>query len=293
MATLSLAVFRAVRRIQIRTRRLVETQLLGAYRSAFKGRGVEFEEVREFQPGDDTRYIDWNVTARMHAPFVKNFREERELTVMLLVDISASTQFGSNGRSKSDIIAEIGALIAFSAIANNDKIGLLLFSGDVEKYIPPTKGQKHALRVVRELLTAKAHQKGTDLNQALTFLSRLQRKPAVCFVISDFLTGDLANSLKVAAKRYDCIAVRVLDQRELTLPKLALMRLRDLESGLELLVDGTNRSLNNAFRTRGEKLLQQQAQVFERLGIGLIDVRTDTPYEQAMRRYFYSRKRKR
>lgn len=281
-----------VRRIHIRTRHLVADALLGAYRSAFRGRGMEFEEVREFQAGDELRHIDWNVTARMHVPFVKTYREERALTVMLVVDVSASARFGSGQRTKNTLMAEIGALIALSAIANHDNIGLLLFSGDVEKYVPPGKGQRHALRVIRELLTAEARQPGTDLTQALTFLGRLHTKPAVCFIISDFLIDDDTHALKLASKRYDCIAIRVLDPRELTLPKLGLLNVRDLEGGQDLLIDSSQMAFQESFQHHSQQRLHEQTSLFNRLGVGLIDLRTDLSYKEAIHRFFKERSRR-
>lgn len=281
-----------VHRIHIRTRHLVESALLGAYRSAFKGKGREVEDVREFQEGDEQRSVDWNVTARMNTPYVKTYREERALTVMLLVDISASSQFGTGLRTKSSLIAEIGALIALSTIGNQDQVGLLLFSGQVEKYIPPAKGQRHALRVIRELLTAKPTHPGSDLEQALTFLSRLHSKPAICFLISDFLPSAESHPLKLASRRYDCIAIRVLDPRELTLPKVGLLNLRDLESGQDVLIDSSSAKFQEHFNQNTESDLQQQDLLFKRLGIGLIDLRTHLPYSEAMRKYFEARSRR-
>jgi uncharacterized protein (DUF58 family) len=279
-----------VRRIHIRTRHLVSDALLGVYRSAFRGRGMEFEEVREFQAGDELRHIDWNVTARMNTPFVKTYREERSLTIMLIVDVSSSARFGSGQRTKKTLMAEIGALLALSAIANQDKIGLLLFSGDVQKYLPPGKGQRHALRVIRELLTAEAQQPGTDLTQALTFLGRLHAKPAVSFILSDFLfESDHSHALKLASKRYDCIAVRVLDPRELILPKLALVTFKDLESGQEVLVDSSQQAFQENFQQRVQQRLQHQQELFKRLGIGLIDLRTNMSYTDAIRQFFRDR----
>lgn len=280
-----------VRRIHMRTRHLVSDRLLGVYRSAFKGRGPEFDAVREFQDGDEIRDIDWNVMARMNAPFVKTYREERSLTLMLVVDVSASVRFGSGQRTKNMLIAELGALLALSAIANQDNIGLLLFSGDVEKYVPPGRGQRHALRVIRDLLTAEARQPGTDFTQALTFLGHLHRKPAICFLISDFLFDSDPHILKLASKRYDCIAVRVLDPRELKLPDVGLLNVRDLETGKEMLIDTSQRAFQEYFQQSGQQRLQQQNALFKRLNIDLIDLRTNVSYSDSIRRFFKERSR--
>lgn len=290
LATLSPRAFQDILRIQIRTRRLIAGELLGTYRSAFKGHGMEFNEVREFEPGDDLRHIDWNVTARMRQPFVKTYREERSLTVNLIVDVSASARFGSVTRSKQALIAEIGALLAFSAIENNDKIGLLLFSGDVEEYLPPTTGQRHALRIVRDLLTAKARQPGTDLGRALTFLGRLQKKPAICFIISDFLTDHYAHALKIASKHYECVAIRVLDPRELVIPPLQLLRMRDLETNQDVLIDTSDTRFQHEFEQHTKDLMAHQEHLFKRLGVGLIDIRTEVPYTRPIKQFFLQHK---
>lgn len=282
-----------VHRIHIRTRHLVESALLGAYRSAFKGRGREVEDVREFQEGDELRSVDWNVTARMNTPYVKTYREERALTVMLVVDISTSSRFGTGQQTKNSLIAEIGALIALSTIGNQDQVGLLLFSDTVEKYLPPAKGQRHALRVIRELLTTTPEHPGSDLGQALTFLSRLHTKPAICFLISDFLPGAESHALKLASHRYDCIAVRVLDPRELLLPQIGLVNFRDLESGQDVLIDSSSSAFQEHFQQVTSKSREEQDLLFKRLGIGLIDLRTHLPYAEAMRRYFEERSRRR
>lgn len=283
---------REIRRIQMRTKHLVDTLLLGSYRSAFKGIGMEFEEVRPFQPGDDVRYIDWNVTARSGAPHVKTFREERALTVLLVVDISASGLFGSTHRSKSSLMAEIGALLAFSAIENQDKIGLLLFSSRIEKYLPPKKGLRHALRVVRELLVTEPQERGTDLGQALSFLRSVQRRTCICFVLSDFLTTGYEQALKVASKHYDLIAVRVSDPGEKSLPPLKLVTLQDLEAQQERLVDLSNPAFRAAFAQQVEQRLERQDRLFHQLGVGLIDLQTDQTYEKAIHRFFKSREKR-
>lgn len=289
MSKLTINDLREIRRIQIRTQRLVSTGLIGAYRSAFKGQGREFLDVREFESGDDIKHIDWNVTARMNQPFVKKFQEERALTVMLVVDVSASAKFGSRDRAKSEFIAEVAGLLAFSAIDNHDRIGLLIFSGDVEKYLPPAKGRRHALRVIRELLATEGRQPGTDLGHALSFLGKIQKKSAVCFIISDFLTSDYEHQLKVAAKRYDCIAIRVLDPRELDLPSIGLLHLEDLETGQKALVDSSDVATQRLFHQKTQEMLEKQRRFINSLGVGLIDIRTDTSYLHAIRSFFHHR----
>jgi uncharacterized protein (DUF58 family) len=253
-------VLRKVRHIEIRTRRLVNDMFGGEYHSVFKGLGMEFAEVREYAAGDDIRSIDWNVTARMGHPFVKLFREERELTVVLLVDQSASEYFGTRERLKSELAAEIGALLALSAVENNDRVGLVLFTDRVELTVPPAKGRRHVLRVVREILAHQPEGKGTDLAGALDHLSRLQKRRAVVFLISDFLAQGYEQSLSIASRRHDLIAVRLRDRREEMLPSVGVVALRDLETGRDLIVDTSNRGV----RARFAKNLVERERAFVR-----------------------------
>lgn len=283
-------ILRDIRRIHLQTRRFVETHLLGAYRSAFKGRGLEFLEARPFSQGDELRHIDWNVTARMQEPFVKSYREERALTVVLVADISDSLRFGSGDKSKRALMAEVSALLAISAIENHDKIGLLLFSGDVEKYLPPARGPRHALRIIRELMAAKARQPGTDLSQALTFLGRVQKKHALCFILSDFLGDYDKPALKLAAKRYECTAVRIFDPRELDFPRLKFLQIRDLETGEQRLVNSSGRSFQRDFQKKTRELLAEQDRCFQKLNIGVLDLNASVPYAHALLQYFQRRK---
>jgi len=253
-------VLRKVRHIEIRTRRLVNDMFGGEYHSVFKGLGMEFAEVREYAAGDDIRSIDWNVTARMGHPFVKLFREERELTVVLLVDQSASEYFGTRERLKSELAAEIGALLALSAVENNDRVGLVLFTDRVELTVPPAKGRRHVLRVVREILAHQPEGKGTDLAGALDHLSRLQKRRAVVFLISDFLAQGYEQSLSIASRRHDLIALRLRDRREEMLPSVGVVALRDLETGRDLIVDTSNRGV----RARFAKNLVERERAFVR-----------------------------
>lgn len=252
---------RQIRYIQIFTSRAVNDILAGEYQSVFKGRGMEFDEVREYQPGDDVRSIDWNVTARSGHPFVKRYVEERELTVLLVVDISASGLFGSVVKKKSEVAAELCALLAFSAIKNNDKVGLLLFSNRIEKFIPPRKGGSHVLRIIREVLGYQPEDTGTDLAQALEYLGRVAHKRGVVFVLSDFLSPDFKKPLGLLARRHDLIAVSIIDRRELSMPGLGLIELTDAESGATVVVD----SSDGAFQARYQELGRRRQQGLQRL----------------------------
>ena len=240
-------VLRKVRHIEIRTRRLVTDMFGGEYHSVFKGLGMEFAEVREYAAGDDIRSIDWNVTARMGHPFVKLYREERELTVVLLVDQSASEFFGTHERLKSELAAEVAALLALSAVENNDRVGLVLFTDRVELTVPPAKGRRHVLRVVREILAHQPSGRGTDLAGALDHLCRLQKRRAVVFLISDFLAQGYEQSLSIASKRHDLVALRLRDRREEILPSVGVVALRDLETGRDFMVDTSNRNVRARF----------------------------------------------
>ncbi|HUP22899.1 MAG TPA: DUF58 domain-containing protein, partial [Thermoanaerobaculia bacterium] len=229
--------FEQIKQIQIRTQRLVTDALAGEYESAFKGRGMEFEQVREYVPGDDIRHIDWNVTARMSHPYVKEHREERELTVMLLVDHSSSGDFGTSRKTKNEVAAEVAAILAYTAIRNHDRVGLVLFSDEVELFIPPKKGRSHVWRVIREILSFRATRRHTDIDGALEFLGRVTPRRVVAFLISDFLDQGFENRLRVAARRHDLTAITVTDPRETELPDVGLLELEDAESGELVLVD--------------------------------------------------------
>lgn len=282
-------ILRKVRRIQIVTSALVNDVFAGQYHSAFKGRGIEFEEVREYQIGDDVRTIDWNVTARVGRPFVKNFREERELTVVLLVDVSASQDFGTREQLKSELVAELGATLAFSAITNNDKVGLILFSDRIERIVPARKGTRHVLRVVRELLYHQPVGRGTDVALALEYLDRVLTRRSVVFLISDFQTGEFSRSLTIVRHRHDLIPVRVRDPREDELPPVRFIELYDPETGEQWLADTASATFRRRFAELADRRRQGLTAEFRRLGLDLIDVVTGEPFVEPLRRFFRQR----
>lgn len=283
-----------IRRIAIQTKHMATDALIGAFPSVFKGKGMEFDEVREYQEGDEQRDIDWNVTARMGRHFVKSFRQERQVTILLAVDLSASCRFGSCHTSKAVTIAELAAALAFSAISNNDRVGLLLFSDRIEKYIPPKQGQRHVLRIIRELLTPRKSHEKTDIKCALHYLSKVQRRFAICFIISDFLVPeDYLKEAMLASKRYDAIAIRVLDPLELVFPDVGLVQLRDLESCQQLLVDSSNAALRSRFAAEQQAALHRHTKLLMSAGIDLIDVQTDGSYMLELKKFFRMRLRKR
>jgi len=289
MADKILELIKKIRKIQIRTTQIADTLLAGAWHSAFKGRGMQFEEVRSYQPGDEIRDIDWNVTARMNHPYVKVYKEERELTVILLVDISASCQFGSSDRLKKELIAEISSVLAFAAIKNNDNVGLILFSEEVEKYIPPKKGSRHVLRVIRELVAYESLKKKTDLLKALDFMGGIFRKASICFLISDFICPLHEKKMSVLAQKHDLIAIRVLDPYELKFPKMELIHLFDLETGHRQMIDTSNKKVIANFEQNAKKRHDFPKVLLEKMGAGLIDIRTNEPYLPAMTRFFKAR----
>ena len=278
--------FNKIRRIQIVTTQLANDLLAGAYHSAFKGKGIEFEEVREYQQGDEVRSVDWNVTARMNHPYVKVFKEERELTVMLVVDVSASAKFGS----KKDLIAEIGAVIAFSAIKNNDKIGLILFSEGVELYLPPKKGLRHVLRLIRELLVYEPKKIRTDLSAALTFLGNVQQRQTICFMISDFIFELPERELMITARYHDLIAVHVSDPNEWEFSDMNLVQMSDLETGQTKMVDTSSVAVLKEQKKNMEERKDDLQHTLQHVGAGFIEVRTDEPYIYPMQRFFKLRK---
>lgn len=290
--TSSAEVFKKIRRIQIQTTHLANDLLAGAYRSAFKGKGMEFEEVREYQPGDDVRTIDWNVTARMRHPYVKNFREERDITVMLVVDISASSRFGSY-KLKSELIAEIGAVIAFSAIKNNDRIGLILFSDVVEKYIPPRKGTRHVMRLIRELLLNEPSHRKTNIAVALDFLGSVVPKSGVCFLISDFISPSYAHEAALTAKKHDFITIGITDPYELAFPKTGLIGLQDLETGETQTIDSSDETTQETFKKNAAERLGTHQRLMNKIGAGFIDLRTNQPYLPAIKKFFKIRGKQR
>ena len=283
---------KAVRRIQIRTSRLVNDVLAGQYESVFKGRGMEFKEVREYQPGDEIRFIDWNVTARMDRPYVKLFAEERELTVMLVVDASGSGMFGTGDKLKNELAAELCAVLAFSAIKNNDKVGLIIFTDDVEKYVPPKKGRGHVLRVVREVLYFKPRGKGTNVAAALEFLNRVTTQRCVLFLVSDFMAEGYEHALRIANKRHDSIAVTVTDPREMELPDVGMIELMDAETGAMMIVDTHDALVRHAFRDKNARRVAERGELFKSAKVDVIEVSTDKPYGDALYKFFRMRERR-
>lgn len=278
---------RKIRKIHITTNHLVNNAMAGQYHSAFKGRGMEFAEVREYQAGDEIRSIDWNVTARMGRPFIKEFQEERELTVMLLVDVSASGLFGTS-RAKNEVAAELAATLSFSAIKNQDKVGLCLFTDRVEKYIPPKKGRGHVWRVIEEVLEFTPEHRGTDLSRPLEYIHQVLHRRAICFLISDFLvSSSFEKPLRIANQRHDMIAVTITDPRETALPKVGFIELEDEETGERLLVDTRGAAADELFRQREER-----KRSFASLGVDVIEVRTDKPSIDAVIRFFRIREKK-
>ena len=285
-------ILKKVKRIEIRTRGLVNDLFGGEYHSVFKGRGMTFSEVREYQPGDDIRLIDWNVTARTGSPFIKVFEEERELTVYLLVDISASGEFGSKENLKRDIGAEIAAVLGFSAIKNKDKVGLILFSDKVEKYVVPKKAKSHVLRVIRELLYVKPSQKGTSLKTAIDYLIKVAKRKSVVFIISDFIDEDYWSSLKIANRKHDLIAIRIFDPAELNIPDYGLAKVEDPESGDAFWIDTSSSSLRN--RLKNDIALENNKFKKEALKnrLDLISLSTDQDYVEPLMSFFKMREKR-
>ncbi len=286
-------VIKSVRRIEIKTKSIIDSMMGGEYRTVFKGNGMEFAEVRHYEEGDDIRSIDWNVTARTGEPFVKRNMEERELTVMLVIDVSGSGDFGTRNQTKSELTAELGALLAFSAIRNNDQVGLLLFSDRIEKYIPPKKGRNHVLHLIRELLYFKPEGKGTDVAKALSHLNTIQKKKSVTFLISDFRDKGFERPLAVTARRHDLIAISTDDQREAELPKVGLMELYDQESGETVLVDTNNRKFREAFAEKEKIRYEQRNELFKKSRIDLLTVTTEEGYLEPLIRFFKMREKRR
>jgi uncharacterized protein (DUF58 family) len=288
-AAIPTEIFAAVRRIEIRTRRLVEETFSGEYLSVFKGQGMEFREVREYDPGDDIRAIDWNVTARMGHPFVKLHEEERELTVMLLVDVSRSGQFGSGARQKTDVAAELCAVLAFAAIANKDKVGLVLFSDRVEKYVPAAKGKSHVLRIIRDLLVRRTVGVQTDLNVPLKLAGSVLKRRATVFLVSDFWAQEFATSLHVTSRRHDCIAIRIRDPREAQLPDVGLVRWVDAETGRSVLVDTSSPQVGRDLAARAARHDRQLEQLFRRHHVDWIDIDATRSYIEPLLSFFAQR----
>ncbi|MFQ6091098.1 MAG: DUF58 domain-containing protein [bacterium] len=282
-------ILKKIRRIEIRTNNLVNDLFSGEYHSVFKGRGMEFSEVRQYQPGDDVRTIDWNVTARMGHPYVKKFVEERELTVMLLVDASSSGEFGTVEQMKGEIGVEICALLAFSAIKNNDRVGLIIFTDAVEKFVPPKKGRNHVLRVIRELLYFRPKNFNTDITCALDYMNRVLNRRAVVFIISDFITSGYETALRIANRRHDIIPITITDPRELELPKIGMIELEDAETGEEILIDTYDPEVRKSFGMLNTKERRERDVVFKRMDIDPVDIMTDRTYVEPLMNFFRMR----
>jgi uncharacterized protein (DUF58 family) len=282
-------ILKRVRRIEITTRGMVNDVFSGEYHSVFKGRGVEFSEVRQYQIGDDIRTIDWNVTARYGEPFVKVFEEERELTVVLMVDASSSGEFGTVERMKGEIAVEICALLAFSAIKNNDKVGLLIFTDKVEKFVPPRKGKSHVLRVLRELLYFRPEDRRTDIRTALDYLNRVVRRRSVVFLVSDFLSPNYEKALRIANRKHDVVAIQVVDPRETELPEVGYIELEDAETGEITLLDTGREEVRAVLARRADEILQERGKLFKSMNIDSIVIRTDRSYFEPLIRFFRMR----
>ncbi|VTT96425.1 Uncharacterized protein OS=candidate division ZIXI bacterium RBG-1 GN=RBG1_1C00001G1778 PE=4 SV=1: DUF58 [Gemmataceae bacterium] len=290
---LSTDVLRQVRRVHLRARRLVQTLLGGEYHSAFKGAGLSFEEVREYQPGDDVRTIDWNVTARVGQPFIKRFVEERELTMLLVVDVSASTRFGTGSHTKRTVAAELAALLALCATSNNDRIGLVAFTSEVERFVPPNKGPRHVLRVLRDVLAFEPQKPGTDLAAALDYVTKVQRRRAVVFVLSDFLGTGYEKAFRRAARKHDLVAVRTTDPREAAWPAAGLVRVRDAETGEQFVVDTSDAGVRERFARQAAERAAAFTKVARGSQADVVEVGTDGGHFEALLGFFRRRDRRR
>jgi uncharacterized protein (DUF58 family) len=288
------------RRIEVRTRRLVNDALSGHYRSVFRGRGIDFDEVREYVPGDEVRTIDWNVTARAGHPYVKKFREERELTILLLVDVSGSFEFGSAAKSKREFAAELASVLAMSATRNNDKVGLVLFSDRIEKYVPPNKGRAHVLRVVRDILAAQPTHRGTDIPAALRFATTLNRRRAVVFLLSDFESPGrtpaeaetLRDAVRITKRRHDLIALHLFDPREMSIPDVGLLTLEDAETGELVVLDTSRKKTRDCYAEVAESRRTAVSQALRRDGVDCLDLDTAVSYLPTLLGFFRSRERR-
>ena len=289
---LSKEILKKVRKIQYKISRMSNEMISGQYTSVFKGAGIEFDEVREYIPGDDIRSIDWNVTARSGVPHIKRFAEERELTVMLAVDLSGSQRFGSVESLKSELAAEISALLAFLAIKNNDKVGLLIFTDTCEKYLPPQKGRRHVLRVIREILGYQPSGTGTRIEEALKFINKVLKQRSIIFLVSDFIDANFEKVLGIAARRHDLVAVRLKDPREAELPGVGLVELEDNETGRRVLIDTTDEQVKLMVRDEAKQRDEFLAKLFRRNKVDLIDISTDRPYLEPIQKFFKLRERR-
>lgn len=286
------SLFKKIRRIEIRTRGLVEDVFGGEYHSAFRGRGIEFSEVRPYQIGDEVRWIDWNVSARMGETYVKIFEEEREQTILLAVDISGSGSFGTNGVLKREIAAEISALLAFSAVRNNDRVGLMLFSDRVERFVPPKKGKQHVLRLVRDIFVHEAESKKTRISAVLDHIMRTQRRRAIVVLISDFMDTGFERPLRAAASRHDVVAIRIVDPREVDLPNVGLLALNDAETGEHMVIDTGSKATREMFATEARERMDAITSRLSASGVDSVTISTDTDFADPLARFFRMRIRK-
>ena len=287
------ALLKKVRKIEIKTKGLSNHIFAGEYHTAFKGKGMAFSEVREYQPGDDIRSIDWNVTARYNSPFVKVFEEEREMTVMLLIDMSASGNFGTQEQFKRELATELAAILAFSAINNNDKVGVIFFTDKVEQFIPPKKGKSHILRIIREVLAFEPTGKGTDIAGALEYFSAVIKKRSICFILSDFMSKEFDRPLKIASKKHDLVALRIHDKREDTLPNVGLVPMQDAETEKMLFVDTSSKKVRDNFAKNRAQATEKLRNLFPASGVDLIDITTGTDYVKPLIIFFKTRGKRR
>jgi len=282
-------ILKRVRKIEIKTRRMSSQIFSGHYHSAFKGRGMAFSEVREYQYGDDVRNIDWNVTARFNTPFIKIFEEERELTVMLLIDVSASNMFGTTQSFKSELITEVAAVLSFSAIQNNDKVGVIFFSNKVEKFISPAKGKSHILRIIREMIDFKASEQGTNIEEALRYLTNAIKKKCTTFVLSDFIDNDFYRALQIANRKHDLAAIRISDKGERELPNMGLIKVKDPENNIEKYIDTSDSTVRAAYKNYFDKQQQKNTDIFKRSGVDTVDIYTGQDYIKPLIKLFKMR----
>jgi uncharacterized protein (DUF58 family) len=287
------ALLKKVRKIEIKTKGLSNHIFAGEYHTAFKGKGMAFSEVREYQPGDDIRSIDWNVTARYNSPFVKVFEEEREMTVMLLIDVSASGNFGTQEQFKRELATELAAILACSAINNNDKVGVIFFTDKVEQFIPPKKGKSHILRIIREVLAFEPTGKGTDIAGALEYFSAVIKKRSICFILSDFMSKEFDRPLKIASKKHDLVALRIHDIREDTLPNVGLVPMQDAETEKMLFVDTSSKKVRDNFAKNRAQANEELRKLFPASGVDLIDITTGTDYVKPLINFFKTRGKRR
>jgi len=287
------ALLKKVRKIEIKTKGLSNHIFAGEYHTAFKGKGMAFSEVREYQPGDDVRSIDWNVTARYNSPFVKVFEEEREMTVMLMIDVSASGNFGTQEQFKRELATELAAILAFSAINNNDKVGVIFFTDKVEQFIPPKKGKSHILRIIREVLAFEPTGKGTDIASALEYFSAVIKKRSICFILSDFMSKEFDMPLKIASKKHDLVALRIHDTREDTLPNVGLVPMQDAETEQMLYVDTSSKKVRDNFAKNRANATEKLRKLLPASGVDLIDITTGTDYVKPLINFFKTRGKRR